>query len=180
MRRLIFIVWLLFVVTSAAHADIYKWRDTNGILHFGDQPPVGSKFENLDKPLNEQPLPPKKENKITPQITKRIAPPKVTKEKQIQNQIDLLLGGLWMCSGERSYLCQYRGVTSFEYSDGKLIKETMYNDGSMSKNEILFTGPYYFKEKDNEHGEYYMFGRNKLLEVYGNNGLIYKMKQLRR
>lgn len=40
---------LLSLLALPVTADVYKWRDENGKLHFGDKPPTGnSKAEKLD------------------------------------------------------------------------------------------------------------------------------------
>lgn len=38
---------LLFLVLSSLHADIYKWTDSNGIVHFSDVPHPGAKKINI-------------------------------------------------------------------------------------------------------------------------------------
>jgi hypothetical protein len=42
MKRVIFLSLLL---ASAAHAEIYKWKDAEGMMHYSDQPPKGNKAE---------------------------------------------------------------------------------------------------------------------------------------
>ena len=45
----ILIILFSFTVTSPA-AEMYKWRDENGNLHFSDQPVTGQKVEKFTPP----------------------------------------------------------------------------------------------------------------------------------
>lgn len=57
----------MLLLTSAVHADIYKWTDTNGVVHFSDKPAPGAQsvhlppsqsisIEKLAPPLMEDPI----------------------------------------------------------------------------------------------------------------------------
>ncbi|MCE3045019.1 DUF4124 domain-containing protein [Legionella sp. 16cNR16C] len=51
---------LIFLTTSAVHADIYKWTDSNGNVHFSDKPHPGAEKIDLPEaqtfgPANNQP-----------------------------------------------------------------------------------------------------------------------------
>jgi len=39
-------LWGLLLLTGAAGAaDLYKWKDANGVTHYSESPPAGQKFE---------------------------------------------------------------------------------------------------------------------------------------
>lgn len=42
------IVSCLFLLTSAAYGEVYKWTDADGKVHYGDKPPVQIPIEQLD------------------------------------------------------------------------------------------------------------------------------------
>jgi len=44
------LAFLLILLAAPAGADIYKWSDAQGNIHYGDQPPSGSNF----KPFHPQ------------------------------------------------------------------------------------------------------------------------------
>jgi glutaredoxin len=45
--RLLLVLALVFVSCTAAFAQVYKWTDSNGKTHYGDQPPGDAKKEEL-------------------------------------------------------------------------------------------------------------------------------------
>jgi hypothetical protein len=45
MKRVVMILSVLLAI--AAHAEIYKWKDADGMMHYSDQPPKGNKAEVL-------------------------------------------------------------------------------------------------------------------------------------
>ena len=46
------------IVASAAHAEIYKWTDKDGGVHFSERPPAGSKYEVVNPHYREPQTPP--------------------------------------------------------------------------------------------------------------------------
>ena len=43
-----FCTCIALLLALPAHAEVYKWTDANGKVHYGDQPPVSSKTRTLD------------------------------------------------------------------------------------------------------------------------------------
>lgn len=54
MPRLKFIIWILVlgVAVNAAHAEIYRWVDENGKIHFTDKPPETAKTQKVRVQVN--------------------------------------------------------------------------------------------------------------------------------
>lgn len=50
-----FCIFCMFAVYSAQSAPLYRWVDTNGKVHYTDQPPPASAKEIEEKRLNVQP-----------------------------------------------------------------------------------------------------------------------------
>lgn len=47
-RKILMLTLLMALVPSIAHsASVYKWTDENGVTHFGDRQPTGSKAEQV-------------------------------------------------------------------------------------------------------------------------------------
>jgi len=42
-----------FVLVSVAHAEVYQWRDGEGMLHFGDKPPEDSNARQVEIKQNQ-------------------------------------------------------------------------------------------------------------------------------
>ncbi|AMC34505.1 DUF4124 domain-containing protein [Janthinobacterium sp. B9-8] len=40
-------IFIALLISGAAHAEIYKWKDAAGMMHYSDQPPKGNKAEVL-------------------------------------------------------------------------------------------------------------------------------------
>ncbi|HVY04747.1 MAG TPA: glutaredoxin domain-containing protein [Burkholderiales bacterium] len=57
MKLLITLV-ALFVVTAPSVADMYKWTDESGKIHYSDSPPPGQKAKKLDLKINSISGPP--------------------------------------------------------------------------------------------------------------------------
>ena len=49
------------LLAGVAHADIYRWKDAQGHVHYGDQPPA-SGAEKIDEPPPPSPLSPEEAN----------------------------------------------------------------------------------------------------------------------
>ncbi len=43
---------LLTIITSLASAEIYKWRDKDGNLHYGDRPPADAETKQVEVKVN--------------------------------------------------------------------------------------------------------------------------------
>ncbi|MDF2182207.1 glutaredoxin domain-containing protein [Neptuniibacter sp. CAU 1671] len=44
------------VFLSSANAEVYKWRDSNGVIHFSDRPPAGTHSKKVNiKPVSVVP-----------------------------------------------------------------------------------------------------------------------------
>ncbi|MEJ2795423.1 DUF4124 domain-containing protein [Iodobacter sp. LRB] len=41
------LILMALLITATAHAEIYKWKDADGMMHYSDQPPKGNKAEVL-------------------------------------------------------------------------------------------------------------------------------------
>lgn len=41
------LILMALLMTGAAQAEIYKWKDADGMMHYSDQPPKGNKAEVL-------------------------------------------------------------------------------------------------------------------------------------
>ena len=48
--QIIFFFFILLLQTS--HAQIYKWKDADGKVHFGDKKPTNKKSENIQLKIN--------------------------------------------------------------------------------------------------------------------------------
>jgi len=48
-RLINLVLFTIFLTAGSANAEVYKWRDSNGKLHFGDSPPGESSAEKLDE-----------------------------------------------------------------------------------------------------------------------------------
>jgi hypothetical protein len=48
MNRYLILVFVLFTVCLNVSAEIYKWKDENGVTHYGQRPPVTQKSEKID------------------------------------------------------------------------------------------------------------------------------------
>ena len=46
------LILCLLSVSSALHAEIYKWVDDNGKAHFTDRPPVNQQVEEIEVKVN--------------------------------------------------------------------------------------------------------------------------------
>ncbi len=46
---------LLVFLTPLAQAELYKWTDAQGRVHFGDQPPEAAKAQRMAAPVNPPP-----------------------------------------------------------------------------------------------------------------------------
>ncbi len=46
------LIFTLLVFSTASFAEIYQWRDKDGQLHFGDQPPAQAKAEQVNIKIN--------------------------------------------------------------------------------------------------------------------------------
>lgn len=44
---------LLLLASVSVHAEVYKWTDENGKVHFGDRAPAEKKAEAIDEALNK-------------------------------------------------------------------------------------------------------------------------------
>ncbi len=56
-RPLRILMLCVLLVTRAAAAEIYRWVDENGTVHFGDQPPPGAEKVELPSPSTYTPPP---------------------------------------------------------------------------------------------------------------------------
>jgi len=72
-----------FFFTQQATADIYKWVDKNGVMHFSDVPPGAGKKVKTIKTRN-YPKPNQTQNSITsePQVKTTPPPEKVPQKKK--------------------------------------------------------------------------------------------------
>lgn len=52
---------LCLLMVGVAHADIYRWKDAQGHVHYGDQPPA-SGAQKIDEPPPPSPLSPDEAN----------------------------------------------------------------------------------------------------------------------
>ncbi len=48
LRALPFVLAGALCIASAAAEDVYKWTDANGVTHYADAPPTGTKYEKLN------------------------------------------------------------------------------------------------------------------------------------
>ena len=51
--RKMFLLSMLLLVGVSAQAEVYKWVDENGKVHFGDRAPAEKKVEAIDDKLNK-------------------------------------------------------------------------------------------------------------------------------
>ena len=51
--RKMFLLSMLLLVGVSAQAEVYKWVDENGKVHFGDRAPAEKKVEAMDEKLNK-------------------------------------------------------------------------------------------------------------------------------
>lgn len=52
-------LWLTLLISLPLQADIYRWTDAEGRVHFGEKPPAGHTAERVQsQPLNTMPPPP--------------------------------------------------------------------------------------------------------------------------
>ena len=52
-------LWLTIIISLPVQAEIYRWTDAQGRVHFGEKPPAGQAAQMLEpKPLNTMPPPP--------------------------------------------------------------------------------------------------------------------------
>ncbi|HRF87700.1 MAG TPA: DUF4124 domain-containing protein, partial [Pseudomonadales bacterium] len=51
--RKMFLLSMLLLVGVSAQAEVYKWMDENGKVHFGDRAPAEKKVEAIDDKLNK-------------------------------------------------------------------------------------------------------------------------------
>ena len=53
MERYQIVIILLFAfLMQTSHAQIYKWKDVDGKVHFGDKKPINKKSENINLKIN--------------------------------------------------------------------------------------------------------------------------------
>lgn len=43
-----FLFFSLFLITGVTHAEVYKWVDEHGQIHYGDRPPTGVIADHID------------------------------------------------------------------------------------------------------------------------------------
>ena len=51
-RYQILILFFFMLVMQSSHAQIYKWKDADGKVHFGDKKPTNEKSENIQLKIN--------------------------------------------------------------------------------------------------------------------------------
>lgn len=51
-RYQIVILFFFTFVMQTSHAQIYKWKDADGKVHFGDKKPINKKSENIQLKIN--------------------------------------------------------------------------------------------------------------------------------
>lgn len=121
------ILFLLLLISSVASAEVYRWRDADGKLHYGDRPPADAERMNIrSAPSSPTRAPTNTDRKETRQRLldlyreereekkklkqERIAKRKERKEKCLQARVDLdnyqYASGIYRPteSGERDYL----------------------------------------------------------------------------
>lgn len=85
MRPLILLV--LACMATAATAQIYTWKDADGITHYSDQPPRGdgSRYKTLEVPPSPRPL--EREGRVSePRMERPRAPEAAVDDKQSKCQ----------------------------------------------------------------------------------------------
>jgi hypothetical protein len=91
----VFVILLLWVfvvllpLSSGISAEIYKWEDKNGKIHFSDSPPPAGVGAEI-KQFKEEPAP--KEN-IKPKASPNLPPPtsELGKEKRAYSNINVIM-----------------------------------------------------------------------------------------
>ena len=60
-KSLVKLLPLAALLVGVAHADVYRWKDAQGHVHYGDQPPA-SGAQKIDEPPPPSPLSPDEAN----------------------------------------------------------------------------------------------------------------------
>ena len=84
MRHLVFVFTLLMAIPALSNADVYKWTDENGQVHFGDRP-TNKKAENLSAPRIK--MPPKLQPTPSHKTSGTTTRPKINKPAPINSRV---------------------------------------------------------------------------------------------
>ena len=110
---LLAIASLLFIVPG--HAEIYKWTDGDGVVHFGEKPPSSGKSEIVDITVTRPSTP----NPSSRKIEVEVAPDEV--KRGGKNKKVVMYGTSWCtyCKKARGFFRE-EGIRFVEYDVEKL------------------------------------------------------------
>ena len=85
----IFLLFVLLPISSGISAEIYKWEDKNGKIHYSDSPPPAGVGAEI-KQFKDEPAP--KEN-FKPKVTPSPPPPmsERVKEKRAYSNVNVIM-----------------------------------------------------------------------------------------
>jgi hypothetical protein len=115
---------LLIVLASAttySSAEVYRWVDKDGKVHFTDKPPVET-AENITRQVSKQNLDTSREEQIKlNQLHREAAAPQQTRQEPTAAQAYALAT---QCAAAKNRLRRISGNVIFIDDDGKVVKVT--------------------------------------------------------
>lgn len=112
---------LLLVASVSAHAEVYRWTDANGKVHFGDKK-AGASAENITEKVSKTNVDTStaEHQKLESVFRKENDADREYKQQQAQPDTELLR----KCAEAREYLHTINGRVYFLDKDGKEVKVT--------------------------------------------------------
>lgn len=84
--RLSCLAFVLFLFTASSYADVYKWIDEDGQVHYSQQPPPGQQAEMIKAPPPPAIDPAKAQQEIDTLIKQQSSDEQTHEDKNIQSQ----------------------------------------------------------------------------------------------
>ncbi|SEA14410.1 DUF4124 domain-containing protein [Microbulbifer marinus] len=112
---------LLLASATALAADLYRWVDEDGKVHFGDRPPMEAKAENIEgelRPINSADAPPPQQTASRQQHN----PEQEYEQRQRQRELRQQQRLTRACNAARRQLRLLQGRVAFVDDSGKEVK----------------------------------------------------------
>lgn len=122
----LYIISLLLLSSVSAHAEVYRWTDSNGKVHFSDKKPA-EKAENISDKVKQQNIDTStaEHQKMEAIFRKENDADREYKRQQLLQQ-QPSQESLQLCAEAKSYLRDITGGAVIYYDDdGKAVKVSM-------------------------------------------------------
>lgn len=123
-----FLLFVLFMQTS--HAQIYKWKDADGKVHFGDKKPVNKNSENIHLKINTY-----ESVKIDPSVFK-------SNERNSSNKSITIYSAAWcgVCKKAKKYFNKHNiSYTEYDIDKDNSAKKR-YKEMGATGVPVIFIG----------------------------------------